>query len=82
MVWEKKGLIYISKGNHSWDKSHTQVPTVDIIDRERWRIYFGTRDEKNRTLTSFIEVEAGNPKNVLYEHDEPVVPLGKIGTFK
>lgn len=81
MAWIKEGLIYLPTGNYPWNKSHAQVPTVDIVDDKIWRIYFGTRDEKNRTFTSFIEVEAGNPKNILYEHNKPILPLGKIGTF-
>src|SRR5205807_2257401 len=31
--------------------------------------------------TSFVEVEAGNPRNTLYEHSEPILPLGRLGTF-
>jgi len=81
MNWSKHGRIYIPRGQYRWNKSHAQVPTVDIADNKVWRIYFGTRDELNRTRTSYIEVEAGEPENVLYEHDAPVLELGKIGTF-
>ncbi len=81
MGWIKQGLIYLPKGNYAWNKSHAQVPTVDVVNENVWRIYFGTRNEKNRTSTSFIDVEAGNPKNILYEHDKPILSLGKIGTF-
>ena len=81
MAWKKEGLIYTPKGNYTWNKTHAQVPIVDIIDDKRWRIYFGTRDEINRSSTTFIEVEAGNPKNVLYEHDKAILPLGRIGSF-
>lgn len=54
---------------------------MDIVDEKIWRIYFGTRDEQNRTHTTFIEVEAENPRIILHEHDKPILPLGKIGTF-
>ena len=81
MTWIKQGLIYLPNGKKTWNKSHAQVPTIDVINEKKWRIYFGTRDEKNRTFTSYIEVEAGNPKNILYEHNKPILPLGEIGTF-
>jgi predicted GH43/DUF377 family glycosyl hydrolase len=79
--WIKKGLIYKPSGQYWWSRSYASVPTVDTTDENIWRIYFGTRDEMNRNRISYIEVEAGNPANVLYEHDAPVLDLGKLGTF-
>jgi hypothetical protein len=79
--WVKRGLIYRTGGGHPWNRTHSSVPTVDATDEKIWRIYFGTRDEMNRNRISFIEVEAGNPANVLYEHDSPVLDLGNLGTF-
>jgi hypothetical protein len=79
--WEKKGLIYKPRGQYAWNRSHAAVPTVDISHRDFWRVYFGTRDEANRNRISYIDVETGNPENVLYEHDRPVLDLGKLGTF-
>jgi hypothetical protein len=79
--WLKKGLIYRPGGQHSWNRTHASVPTVDATDQKVWRIYFGTRDEMNRNRISYIDVEAGNPINVLYEHDAPVLDLGRLGTF-
>jgi hypothetical protein len=79
--WLKKGLIYRPGGQHSWNRTHASVPTVDATDQKVWRIYFGTRDEMNRNRISYIDVEAGNPLNILYEHDAPVLNLGNLGTF-
>jgi hypothetical protein len=79
--WVKKGLIYKPVGQHLWNRTHASVPTVDSTDEKMWRIYFGTRDEMNRNRISYIDVEAGNPANVLYEHDAPVLDLGNLGAF-
>jgi hypothetical protein len=79
--WEKKGLIYKPRGEYFWNRSHASVPTVDATGEKFWRIYFGTRDDSNRNRISYIDVEPGNPQNILYEHDEPVLDLGKLGTF-
>jgi hypothetical protein len=81
MAWLKKGLIYAPKGQYGWNKTHASVPTVDVVNDRVWRIYFAARDAENRSHTSYLEVEAGNPGNVLYEHPEPILPLGRIGTF-
>ena len=80
-MWVKKGLIYSVKGNKEWMTSHAQVPTVDKVSEDKVRIYYCTRDNKNRSLTTFIECEASEPKKILYEHNNPILPLGKLGTF-
>src|SRR5438552_3980645 len=81
MNWEKKGLIFAPHNNYHWMVSHAQVPLVDRVDENTLRIYFGTRDGQNRTVTTFIEVEADNPSRVSYVHDRPVLGLGKLGCF-
>jgi hypothetical protein len=81
MKWIKKGNIYCPQNKYKWMQSHAQVPVVKQINENKLRIYFGTRDDKNRTLITFIEVDADNPSNILYEHDRPILPLGKLGMF-
>ena len=81
MPWIKQGLIYNARGHRSWNKTHASVPTVDVVSDQVWRIYFASRDLENRSHTSFIDVEAENPENILYEHDSPILPLGKLGSF-
>src|SRR6266446_6971319 len=79
--WIKRGLIYKPRAVHWWNQTHASVPTVDTSNEEIWRIYFGTRDQDNHNRISYIDVEAGKPTNILYEHDRPVLDLGKLGTF-
>jgi hypothetical protein len=79
--WIKKGLIYKPSGDLSWARSYASVPTVDTAEPRHWRIYFGARDEMNRNRIGYIDVEPGNPSSVLYEHNAPVLDLGRLGTF-
>ena len=81
MKWTKKGLIFAVHGQAEWMTSHACVPIADKIDENRLRIYFGPRDGQGRTTTTFIEVEADNPANILHVHDRPVLGLGKLGAF-
>lgn len=81
MTWIKQGRIYAPQGQYEWNKAYASVPTVDVVSEKVWRIYFAARDSQNRSHTSYIDVEAGNPGNILYEHPEPILPMGKIGTF-
>ncbi len=84
MAWIKRGLIFTTSPDHmqgEWMVSHASVPTALAIGEDRIRIYFAARDTKGRSRPSFFEVNARNPKQVLYCHDRPIMPLGDIGTF-
>ena len=79
--WTKKGHIFAVNGEQDWMLHHASQPIADKVDEEVLRIYFGPRDAQQRTRTTFIEVEADDPQNVLYVHEEPVLSLGELGTF-
>lgn len=81
MPWVKKGVIFETKGEHWWNKTHAQVPTIDVLDNDVFRVYYATRDEKGRSHTSYFEVSAEDPSKVLYQHQDELLPLGKIGDF-
>lgn len=81
MNWKNQTHLYSPNGKYDWNQSHAQVPVVDCVDETTWRIYYSTRDAQNISRTSFIEVAAGNPSQILYEHEQPILPLGKLGSF-
>ncbi len=81
MKWVKKNLIYCTTGKYPGSVSHCQVPKPYLIDDTTLRIYYGTRDIKNITSTSFLEVEAETPEKILYVHNAPVMDTGGNGTF-
>lgn len=81
MNWQKKGLIYNVSGLHDWNKSHAQCPVVDVVNERVWRIYYATRNEKGQSQISYIEVEAGHPEHILYEHPDYLFEFGAPGTF-
>lgn len=69
--WQKQGLIYSGRA---------QIPTVLELDNI-WRIYFADRTIDNKSFIRYIDVEKGNPKNILYEHKESLLLSGDLGTF-
>ena len=82
MLWEKKGLIYKPVGLKKWSCSHAQVPVADyILSQGCIRIYFATRDELGRSSINYIEVDANDPKRILYTNESPILSLGDPGTF-
>ncbi|MFK7845721.1 MAG: hypothetical protein AB8G77_10495 [Rhodothermales bacterium] len=81
MQWRKRGLIFEPDKNNSWSQSHAQVPIVKQLNDAELRVYYGTRDIKNRTLISFFDVSAENPSEIIYRHPDPILPLGNTGCF-
>ncbi len=82
MRWTKKGLIFSTRGQFDWNRTHAQIPTVDTECGEGiWRIYYASRDVDGRSFTSYIDVEAGKPGNILYEHCEPILVPGNEASF-
>src|SRR5882672_4216552 len=81
MKWIKKGVIFAPDHNYDWMVSHASIPVVDEVRDRVLRVYFGTRDAKGLSHTSFIEVEAAHPKKILYVHDKSVLSLGRAGAF-
>ena len=79
-MWEKMGFIFNVEGNKLWNKTHAQVPVVDILD-DRLRIYYSTRNFSGQSLISYIDVNKDNPKDIIYVHDQPILDFGKPGTF-
>ena len=77
----KQGLIFSVDGKYPWSQTHAQIPSPDVLTNGRIRIYYSTRDKLNRSLTSFIEVDALNPEEVLYVHDRPILDFGALGCF-
>lgn len=74
MTWQRQGVIY------EGINSRAQVPVVDTNNDGFWRIYFSHRDLNNHSYTSYIDVEPGNPKNIIKECSAPVLSPGPLGS--
>lgn len=61
--------------------THAQVPTAEMVSAETIRIYFGTRDKLQRTVTAVIDLSVANGLEATRVHEEPALGLGKVGTF-
>jgi len=80
-MWIKKGLIFKITKKNRWMKSHTALPFTDRIHDSLFRIYFSTRDSKNRASTGFIELNLNDTSKILKISKNPILCYGKIGTF-
>ena len=80
MVWSQVSQIYAPDGNKSWSRSHAQAPTAIKLD-SFIRVYFGTRDAKNKSRTGFVDLNLQDPTKILRVSETPVLDLGEPGTF-
>ncbi len=81
MPWRKLGRIYMPDGQRGWAQSHASVPIADHVAEDRYRIYFTTRDGRNRSHVGWCEININKPEQVLAESEDPVLAPGKLGAF-
>ncbi|MCQ0033142.1 hypothetical protein EFP18_01520 [Burkholderia glumae] len=79
--WEKKGLIYAPDARLPWARSHAQIPTVAAVTDDALRILFSSRDADNRSRIARLDVRRDALAEILHVEPEPVLDLGKTGTF-
>lgn len=73
MIAAKQGRIF-----HRPEGS--QCPVVDKLG-DKWRVYYSYRDGQGRSLISYFETVAGNPKAIISDHRKPIIALGSHGSF-
>lgn len=81
MKWKKLGLVFTPQDSLEWMNTHAAAPFADRVDEDLYRIYFSSRDRSNRAQIGFIEVNINDPYKVLFMTEEPILKIGKPGTF-
>jgi len=80
MKWQKQGLIFSPSNANGWMKTHAQVPTP-LVCEGFIRVYFSSRPERKVSLTTFVDLDLDNPSRILRLNPNPILALGKPGTF-
>lgn len=73
--------MYAPGGHLWWARSYAVLPTADVLDDRVIRIYFASLDVNRFGRIGFVDLDAGDPKHILYESQEPVLDIGEPGTF-
>lgn len=81
MNWRKLSHVYTPNGTLPWARSHAANPISEHIRGDRFRIYFSTRDDENRSSIGWVEVDIKHPSRILAAADEPVLTPGDLGMF-
>lgn len=77
-MWIKKGHIF---SNNLFGTGYAQDAFIDVLNEDIWRIYYSTRTKDVVSLPFCIDVEAGNPINIIEEYSQPLFSLGEYGSF-
>jgi len=79
-MWIRKGRIYEPTNKHGWRHSHAYVPTALVLD-DYVRVYVSFWDENNIGRIGYIEFDPTGTNPLLFISDEPVLDVGRPGTF-
>lgn len=81
MKWQKKGLIYGPDGSSMWARHSALQPTAVVLNDEVIRVYCGFRDDSGIGRAGYVDVDGLDPSRVLGVSAEPVLDIGRPGTF-
>lgn len=81
MQWLKKGLIFAPDRKSDWMVTHAAVPFADRVGEDIFRVYFCSRDERNRAQVGFFDLDITRPQEIVYLHERPVIGLGPLGAY-
>ena len=82
-VWKSLGIIFnLKDAKLSWAKSHSMLPTVYKIKKNKIRVFFGSRNIKNISSIGYVDLEYNNEKfKILKYSRKPVLKPGLLGCF-
>ena len=81
MKWKKLGRIYCPADTVDWSRSHAQLPTALPLGGDRHRIFFATRDEKQRSSIASIDLDIGETIEVASHESTLHLSPGPLGCF-
>jgi hypothetical protein len=79
--WRKRGVIFAPDGTSPWMRSRAAPPVVEAIDDQQLRVYFSSCDDNGRARIGAIDVALSPAARLEHVHPEPLLPLGRPGTF-
>ncbi len=81
MKWRKLGVVWNTKGDLPWSRTHAMGPTPFRLNDEVIRVFVTTCDEEGRGRPMYVDVSAENPTQVLGVSSRPLMDIGEPGTF-
>jgi predicted GH43/DUF377 family glycosyl hydrolase len=73
--------VYAPSGELWWARNHAVLPTAEVVDQAVIRVYFASLDEHQYGRIGYVDLDAKDPKRILYEAQEPILNIGDPGAF-
>jgi len=81
MRWEKLGKIFCPNSDKNWMYSHAMIPIAEHVTGNIYRVYYSSRDKKNRAQGAYLEIDITRPQRILKLSKIPVLSFGELGCF-
>ena len=79
--WRKLGLLISPADGADWMKTHAMLPCIQPLGGDLYKVYFSSRDEKNRSLVGYANLEITERPRIHEYSPDPVLGLGELGCF-
>lgn len=79
--WEKLGLIFRPDNSKWWTQSHASPPVPVRLNNGLVRVFFASRDERQRSHVGWFDVDLDDPSQSIASASEPVLYPGSAGLF-
>lgn len=83
MKWVKLGKLFEANGQREWMSSHTACPTPFLPSETKVRVYFGTRNSRQRPHIGYVDFGFSDEEGFELSDisDTPVLGPGEWGNF-
>jgi len=81
MKWRKLGRIFCAAGEYPWMQTHAANPLAESLEGSLVRIYFNSRDGRNRAFVSWLVIDLRQPTEILELSRQPALSPGPRGAF-
>jgi hypothetical protein len=78
--WVKQGLLFAPCGQAAWIGTHAALPVVHPLG-DRQRVYFSSRDARNRAHIGFVTLSLGQSYGDLRAGPAAALSPGRLGAF-
>ncbi len=81
MKCKRMGKVYRREPTEGWWHTHTMAPSAVSTGDGRIRVFLGCWDSTGISRIGYVDVLEDNPLRVVEVADEPVLDIGRDGTF-
>jgi hypothetical protein len=81
MSWRRLGIIYSPKTSRPWSRSHAALPVPVKLRDDIFRVFFSTRDDRNRSSVGWADILLAEHPRILAEGEEPILSFTAPGHF-